>query len=110
MAIAKNNIYEEPFLIESTAYCYGEIAKDGSKVREGICAGKEEWLGMTAVIYGMEEDGSVGQVIGIYEIKDTGSDYRLQDGTCIDIYMPDETAAKEYGRQEVYMQLIKADG
>lgn len=107
---AEGNLYNEPFLIESTAYSYGEITKDGSRVREGICAGKEEWLGMTAVIYGMEEDGSVGQVIGIYEIKDTGSDHRLQDGTCIDIYMPDETAAKEYGRQQVYIQLIRADG
>lgn len=102
--------YSELFLIESTAYCYGEITKDGSKVREGIIAAKEEWLGMTAVVYEVAEDGSVGEVRGIYEIKDTGSDYRLQNGTCIDFYIPDEQEAKEYGRQQVYVQLVEADG
>lgn len=107
---AEEDLYNEPFLIESTAYCYGEITKDGSRVREGICAGKEEWLGLTAVVYSVEKDGSVGPVLGIYEIKDTGSDYRLKNGTCIDIYMEDEELAKEYGRRNVYIQLIKAEG
>ncbi len=102
--------YKEPFLIESTAYCYGEITKDGSKVREGIIAAKEEWLGMTAIVYEVAEGGGVGEVRGIYEIRDTGSDYRLQNGTCIDFYIPDELAAKEYGRQDVYIQLVEADG
>lgn len=102
--------YNEPFLIESTAYCYGEITKDGSKVREGIIAAKEEWLGMTAIVYEVAEDGSVGEVRGIYEIRDTGSDYRLKNGTCIDFYIPDEQEAKEYGRQDVYVQLIDAKG
>ena len=102
--------FNEPFLIESTAYCYGEVTKDGTKVREGIIAAKEEWLGLTAVIYEVAEDGGIGELRGIYEIKDTGSDYRLQNGTCIDFYIPDEQAAKEYGRQNVYIQLIRADG
>lgn len=86
--------YSEPFLIESTAYCHGEITKDGSKVRAGIIAAKEEWLGLTAIVYEVAEDGSVGECRGIYEIKDTGSDYRLQNGTCIDFYIPDKEAAK----------------
>ena len=107
---AEGNLYNEPFLIESTAYSYGEVTKDGSMVREGICAGKEEWLGLTAVVYSVDQDGEIGQLLGIYEIKDTGGDYRLQDGTCIDIYMPEEAEAIKYGRQEVYIQLIRAEG
>ena len=107
---AEGNLYNEPFLIESTAYSYGEVTKDGSMIREGICAGKEEWLGLTAVVYSVEEGGGVGQVLGIYEIKDTGGDHRLQDGTCIDIYMDNEAEAIKYGRQPVYIQLIRADG
>lgn len=102
--------FTKPFLIESTAYCYGEITKDGSKVREGIAAAKEEWLGLTAILYDVEPDGSIGAMRGIYEIKDTGSDYRLKNGTCIDIYIPDEQEAKEYGRQQVYIQLVDAKG
>ena len=62
------------------------------------------------MIYSVDQDGEIGQLLGIYEVRDTGGDHRLQNGTCIDIYMPDETAAKEYGRQEVYIQLIRADG
>lgn len=104
------NKYGEPFLIESTAYSYGEITKDGSRVREGIIAAKEEWLGLGAIVYEVEPDGSIGDVRGFYEIKDTGSDYRLQNGTCIDFYMESYEDAVEYGRQNVYIQLIDAKG
>lgn len=97
-------------MVESTAYYYGEITKDGSKVREGIMAAKEEWLGLTAILYEVREDGGVGTVKGIYEIKDTGGDERIQNGTCVDIYIPDEDACWEYGRQKVYLQLIDAKG
>lgn len=107
---AQEKYPEEPFLIESTAYNYGKITKDGSRVRPGIAAAKEEWLGLTAILYEVEQDGSIGAVCGIYEIKDTGGDYRIRNGTCIDIYIPDEDACIEYGRQDVYIQLIQADG
>lgn len=107
---ANNRYPTEPFRAESTAYCYGEITKDGSRVRPGIAAAKEEWLGLTAILYEVNPDGSIGAVKGIYEIKDTGGDYRIQNGTCIDIYIPDEEQAKEYGRQQVYVQLVDAQG
>lgn len=101
---------EEPFLIESTAYCHGEITADGSKVRPGIAAAKKEWMGLTAILYEVKEDGTIGAVIGYYEIKDTGGDYRIKDGTCIDIYMPEEEDCIRYGRQQVYIQLVYAVG
>lgn len=99
----------EPFLIESTAYCCGEITADGSEVRSGIAAARREWMGLTAILYKVEPDGAVGEIIGVYEIKDTGGDYRIKNGTCIDIYIPDEDACIEYGRQQVYIQLIPAE-
>ncbi|MCM1039823.1 MAG: hypothetical protein NC434_10915 [Ruminococcus sp.] len=100
----------EPFLIESTAYCYGETTADGSRVRPGIAAAKREWMGLTAILYEVGADGSIGEVIGLYEIKDTGGDPRIKNGTCIDIYIPDEDACIEYGRQQVYIQLVAAEG
>ena len=100
----------DPFLIESTAYCYGETTADGSKVHPGIVAARKEWLGLTAILYKVKPDGSIGEIIGLYEIKDTGGDYRIKNGTCIDIYIPDEDACIEYGRQQVYIQLIAAEG
>ncbi|MEG1901799.1 MAG: hypothetical protein RR225_05375 [Clostridium sp.] len=99
----------EPFRIEATAYCYGEITKDGSKVREGICAGREEWLGKTCIMY-ESDNGKTGDLIGIYEIKDTGGDYRLKNGKCVDIYIPSEDECLEFGRKDVFVQIIDAKG
>lgn len=110
LSAAQEKYPTEPFLIESTAYYYGEITKDGSKVRPGIAAAKEEWLGLTAILYEADQDGTIGAVCEIYEIRDTGSDYRIRNGKCIDIYIPDKEECIEYGRQHVYIQLIQADG
>ena len=107
---AKENNPVEPFLIETTAYCYGEVTADGSRVREGIASAKREWIGLTAILYEVEPDGDIGAVMGIYEIKDTGGDYRIQNGTCIDVYIPDEEKCIQYGRQQVYVQLVDAKG
>lgn len=107
---AEESYPTEPFLIESTAYCHGEITADGSKVRLGIAAAKKEWLGLTAVLYEVKQDGTIGAVLGYYEIKDTGGDDQIKNGTCIDIYMPEEEDCIRYGRQQVYIQLVYAEG
>ena len=51
----------EPQLIRCTVYTAeeGEITADGSKVREGIVAGKREWLGYTCIMY-ENNDGKIG--------------------------------------------------
>lgn len=98
-----------PLHIEATAYCYGKITKSGKKVREGIAAMKEEWIGKTAVVY-EDLDGKPGDLIGIYEVEDTGGDHRIQNGTCIDIYIPDYQQAKKFGRQNVIVCLLDAKG
>lgn len=104
------NPYGEPFEIECTAYDYGTVCKDGSTPIEGITvAGMEEWLGKTCIIY-ENNDGKIGQLIGIYEFRDTGGDYRLQNGTCIDIYMKDHEACIEWGRRDVFIQIVDGKG
>ncbi len=99
----------KPFEIESTAYCYGKYTKDGSKVREGIISAKEEWIGKGAIVY-EDNSGKPGDVIGIYEIKDTGGDYRIKNGSCIDIYFTSEADCKRWGRKNVFIQIIDAKG
>lgn len=108
-AYAEDNPYGTPFQIESTAYCYGEITASGQAVREGIAAGRREWIGLTAILY-EDDGGEIGELIGIYEILDTGGDERIKNGTCIDIYIPDYDAAIEYGRKSVFVQLVDAKG
>lgn len=103
--------------IEATAYCYGEVTKSGKKVREGFCAMKEEWIGLTAIVY-EDFNGSPGDLIGIYEVEDTGFGRDLdgdgygdiEEGKVIDIYIPDYEAAKEFGRQQVIVYLLDAKG
>lgn len=99
----------EPFCIESTAYWEGKVTASGAKVREGICAGRKEWRGLTCIIYA-DDGGEKGEYIGIYEILDTGSDSRLKDGTCIDLYMENEDDCWEWGRRKVWIQLVDAKG
>ena len=43
----------------------------GDRMREGIAAGKQEWYGKAIVLY-KNENGKPGELIGVYEILDTG--------------------------------------
>lgn len=95
--------------IEATAYCYGTTRCDGGRVRIGIAAAKPEWYGKTACIY-MDDNGEPGEFIGYFELLDTGGDYRIQDGKCIDIYHPDEEWCRQFGRRKVLVVLVDAVG
>lgn len=106
---ASTNTWGEPRKIEVTAYCLSGQTATGKNVRKGICAGAKEWLGKTAVLY-HENDLGQWELYGIYEIEDTGSDLRLQQGKSLDIWMPTYEECIEFGRQEMYVQIVDADG
>lgn len=120
---AESNKYGEPFLIRCTCYTADEraITADGSRVREGIVAGKREWLGYACVIY-KDNNGQVGDIIGVYEFKDTGNGIdtdgdgigdTIKTGNSIDVYRDSLERCYawlgEYG-DYVYIQIIPADG
>lgn len=96
--------------IEATAYCHGELTCTGKKIREGYAAMSKRYLGMTAIVYEVDENGQPLDYIGTYEIEDTGGDYRIKNGNCIDIYIPDYDVAVEFGRKQVVVYLIEAKG
>ena len=96
LPVKAQNKYPTPELIRCTVYTAkeGAITADGSKVREGIVAGKREWLGYTCIIY-ENDNGKVGNLIGIYEFKDTGAGIdtdgdgkgdSIKKGKSIDVY------------------------
>ena len=97
--------------IRCTGYCDYGYTKSGEYVREGVVAGKEEWLGKTANIYAVNTDGSKGKLIGNYEFLDTGYGINgsLINGTSIDIWHPSEDAVWDwvdtYG-DYVYMEIL----
>jgi 3D (Asp-Asp-Asp) domain-containing protein len=105
VAISTAKTEPDALHIEATAYCDYGYTKSGCMVREGICAMNNEYLGKTAIVYSEEME-----FIGIYEVLDTGSDYRLKGGQCIDIYMPDYDECIKFGRKKVIVFLLDAEG
>jgi len=120
---ASQNPYGEPFQIRATCYTWtGNKCANGRYPVQGLTvAGKDEWLGKTAIIYSVTEDGTIGELIGIYEFMDTGYGMDVSDsdkgtielGKSIDVYQDTLSECwdwiSEYG-DYVYIQIVDAKG
>lgn len=114
--------YPVPFKVDCTAYINpnGNKTASGKPTIEGITlAGKKEWLGMTAALYLMDEDGNIGEFIGYREFQDTGYGQKsklnpgqgtIQSGECVDLYFDSYEEALKWGRRRIWIQVIDADG
>lgn len=112
---------QEPFKMYTTAYHYGTTTASGVPVRKGICAVKREWMGLTAIVYKCNEDGSQGDLLGFWECLDTGFGGdadgdgigSIEEGKVIDIYFPTPEECRDWMEQtggKVYVQLVDAEG
>lgn len=100
----------------------------GDRMREGIAAGRQEWYGKAIVLY-TDEDGKPGELIGVFEILDTGygkdtgkGESRIkkgrhlgtiETGQTIDIYRDNYDRCKEImilTNGKAFYQLIDAEG
>lgn len=121
-------------LMKTTAYCYGDITYTGQKAREGIAAGKKDWIGKAALIYEAVPHGSgyeTGELIGIYELQDIGygkdskdgvkssvrsdkeSRGTIERGECLDIYRTSYDRCVDWMKETggmVFVQIIPAEG
>lgn len=106
--------YGEPFAVDCTAYCYtGNLTASGEPTVEGVTiAGRQEWLGKTCMMYACNEDGTVGDLIGIYEFTDTGwgIDGDILRGETVDLYFNDKQTCIDWGRKNVYIEVVDAVG
>ena len=90
-------------IIRCTGYCDYGYTRSGEYVRDGIIAGREEWLGRTCNLYRVNEDNSMGELIGSYQFLDTGYGIKgsLKKGTSVDVWHPSEDSVwdwmAEYG-------------
>ncbi len=120
-AVLTEDIPEGSFEMYTTAYCHGEITASGSKVREGICAIKKEWIGCTAMVWECTEDGEMGDFLGFWECLDTGFGGdadgdgvgSIEEGKAIDMYFPTLERCEEWMELtggKVYVQLVYAEG
>lgn len=120
---ASQNPYGEPFKIRATCYTEtGNKCANGSYPVEGLSvAGKDEWLGMACIMYAVNEDGSLGDMIGIFQFTDTGYGIDVPDsdkgtiqlGQSIDVYRSNMNGVRDwintYG-DYVYIQVVPAKG
>lgn len=121
--------FEEPVKIRCTCYLDDGTTASGKQTREGIVASKREWIGYVAELNKVNDDGTIGELIGYYEILDTGYGREtgvgesqvlggrtlgtIEAGETIDVWMPTSNQAEEwidaYG-DYVYIKIIKGKG
>lgn len=109
---------EQSTLQKIRCTCYtsteGKVTASGEPVREGIIAGKREWMGKTAILYDMNMN-----VIGVFEFKDTGAGIdtdgdgkgdSIKNGKSIDVYRDTLARCKEWIKtysDYVFLQIIE---
>jgi 3D (Asp-Asp-Asp) domain-containing protein len=87
--------------VSATAYCLEGETKSGTETRRGIVAADPRVLPLGSVI---RVDGLQRQHNRRYVVEDTGAAITGRD---IDIYMPSCKAAKDFGRQEARVRVIR---
>lgn len=116
------NPFKEPCKIRCTCYCEHGTTGTGKKTRYGIVAGRKEWIGYTAELNAVNEDGSVGEFIGFFEFQDTGAGMdsdgdgigdTIKNGQSIDVWINSLSEAyawrDRYG-DYVYIKIFRAKG
>lgn len=84
------NIAIQPMTIpepmHATAYCLDGITASGEYVRDGICAtGDKSHIGEVAVLYQRLPDGTRGDYIGTYDVRDCGCHENVIDVWCANL-------------------------
>lgn len=125
----EKNVFYEPVKLRCTCYIDEGITASGKEVRPNIMAAKRDWIGCVAEINAVNEDGSVGEFIGYFEILDTGYGIEtgvgqskifkdktmgtIETGQTVDVWQPTMHAAEEwidkYG-DYVYVKVIRGEG
>ena len=118
----QGNPFEEMVKIRCTCYCEHGKTAINCNTDYGIAAGKKEWLGYVIELNAINPDGSIGQLIGFFEVKDTGAGMdtdgdgygdSIKNGQSIDIWL--DTLEEAYMWRDtygdyVYMKIIKGEG
>lgn len=119
MTMSVSSMFPPPYVGgHATAYCVSGVTASGEVTRNGICAGKKEWIGKTIILYQRLPDNSVGEMIGMYECLDTGGTDGIREGRVIDVWCPDIDSCQEFMNRiyedgcegRCYIQIVDAKG
>lgn len=102
--------------LEMTYYTEtGNECANGKMPRFGICSYNKDYIGQTAIVY-----SSSGQLIGYFEIYDTGygrtsinGKGTIENEECIDIFMESDRDGKEFIKEhgnKCYVKIVNAKG
>ena len=84
---------------EATAYALRGRTRTGVYVRRGVIAADPSVLPLGSVV-----QLTAGKYSGVYTVHDTGGKIR---GELIDVWMPSNKEARQFGRQNVRVQVLK---
>lgn len=122
--------------------CYAEPGKtySGSDRIDGIIASKKEWQGCVVNVWKVDEDGTPGEFLGIYEILDIGYGHAIEwadmhselegregepvgtveTGLTFDFRQPDYSSCVDFMKDtftgegttgsEVFVQIVRGEG
>lgn len=108
--------------VRCTCYIHSGITYSGQQTREGIVAGKKEWIGKAVALYESDEENNPGEFIGYFEFLDTGLGIdtdgdgvgdTITRGKSIDVYRYTMEDAKAWIAEHgdyVFMKVIDAEG
>ena len=104
--------------MNATAYCVSGTTYTGTETRCGIAAASKDVIGSTAIVYQRLPNGEVGEVIGYYEIQDTGGSEGINSCNVIDIWCPNlddcqvfmNRVYEDGCRGKVFVQFLEAKG
>ena len=92
--------------IEASAYYEGTTCYDGSEaIAYYSCGMAKEYVGYGVAIY-LRDGNEITEYLGVFKVTDTGNYPKIKDGTCVDIRLPDYDSCINFGRRDVYVQLI----
>jgi 3D (Asp-Asp-Asp) domain-containing protein len=93
---------EPPRSFEATAYSLRGITRSGSYVRRGVIAADPRVLPLGSTVH-----LKAGNYSGVYSVQDTGKAIK---GKRIDVWMPSSREARNFGRQNVRLTVLKYGG
>ena len=118
----EGNPFVEPCKIRCTCYCEHGKTATGHDTTYGIVSAKKEWIGYCIEINAINDDGSVGQLVGLFEVQDTGAGMdtdgdgkgdSIKNGQSIDVWvasLKDAYAWRDQYGDYVYIKVFKGKG
>ncbi len=88
------------YRFEATAYSIEGTTKSGLEAQHGLIAADPRWLPIGTEV----QISGAGRYSGRYLVADTGREIKGQE---VDIYLPDDAAAKRFGRKQIHLRVLK---